>query len=336
MKVERSSMNFFNGDNPSSVDCNFALPSKQSLDAEYRRLRALQSYDMLDRAADDPYERLASMAARFLKAPVARIVFVDLDRCWTAASSVRDDKASKEVPRKNSVYERVVFEQELVTVIPDVQAFYNDAEQEQQQVVDGTIIRNGGGVGGGGAFYQMFMKQYLSYDRNSEMRFYAGAALVNGEGHILGTLAVLDTEPRANGITAAQLEVLVNMASSIVDLMEEKRKQLLNGVNMQSFQPNLLRSARFVVDQLEHVHSDADLRSMMRHHQTSALNGALMSAQFLEETLKPKDEKESMATSSLQKTGVVTSSAAVKTNLSKPSNLKQDFFLSELNRKLAC
>lgn len=297
MKVEQSSMSFL-GNSDITMDSivdpvashTGALPSKQSLENEHRRLRALQSYDLLDREANDSYERIASMAARYLRASVARIVLVDLDRCWTAASTDLNDSAPKEMPRKDSLYERVVIEQKPLVVVSDIEAYYCGQKQSPLSaghVQGSTTTRDLER----GEFFRMFMKPYLATTPENEMNFFAGAALISADGHTMGTLAVLDTKCRPQGITSAQGEVLMNMAFSIMELMEEKRKQLLNGVNSQSFQPSLLRSARFVVDQLDQLHSDAELLSMTRHDQANAIHSALSTARFLQDALRQKDKQ---------------------------------------------
>jgi PAS domain S-box-containing protein len=52
------------------------------------------------------------------------------------------------------------------------------------------------------------------------IRFYAGAALVTSEGHALGTVCVIDTKPRPEGLTKAQLDGLVALARQGVNIIE--------------------------------------------------------------------------------------------------------------------
>mmetsp|Transcript_17268 Transcript_17268/g.40076 ORF Transcript_17268/g.40076 Transcript_17268/m.40076 type:complete len:536 (-) Transcript_17268:2254-3861(-) len=142
--------------------------------------------------------------------------------------------------------------------------------------------------------------RYLSHGEE-RMRFYAGAPVINQEGHVLGTLAVLDTEPRtlptSNPDEVAafqnQLEILQTLARSMVDLMEEKRQRILSGANSDnSFQPTLLRSSRFVIQQLQTIVQDDNLVSMLRHYQLEGLSSSLEAAKFLEAALLQQKERE--------------------------------------------
>ncbi len=61
------------------------------------------------------------------------------------------------------------------------------------------------------------------------IRFYAGALLRSPEGESLGTLCVIDTEPRPQGLTAAQTTALEALARQVMQTME-MRKEMVRGV----------------------------------------------------------------------------------------------------------
>jgi len=226
---------------------------EDAVNAEILRLRALQSYHVLDdRTADPKLVRLATVAARTFRARVARLVVVDLDRCWCVASSCAFDKdaAPREMPRKRNLYAN---HYQTDKVIPNL--------QEQPGMTDTS---------------------YLSSKPGETMKFYASTPLVNADGLVLGTLAVLDTEPRAGSLDS-QCGILQDLAACMMDLMEERRKQLLSGSPpVASFQPALLRSTRFLLEQLQSIAQDSELMSMTRHYQMQGLQSSLYATKFLE------------------------------------------------------
>jgi PAS domain S-box-containing protein len=58
------------------------------------------------------------------------------------------------------------------------------------------------------------------------IRFYAGAPLISTEGAPLGTLCVIDSEPRPGGLTAIQREGLELMARTIMQRLEYRRADI--------------------------------------------------------------------------------------------------------------
>jgi two-component sensor histidine kinase len=55
------------------------------------------------------------------------------------------------------------------------------------------------------------------------IRFYAGAPLRTAQGHVLGSLCAIDTEPRPGGLTDAQAGALRNLARQVMSQLELRR-----------------------------------------------------------------------------------------------------------------
>jgi signal transduction histidine kinase len=156
---------------------------------ERLRLRALSEYQILDTETETSYEDIISLATEICQAPIALISFVDRDRQWFKAKrGVSVDQGSLDY----SACLRVTREKKTIEI--------EDALQDES-------IRHHVWVTGAPYF-----------------RFYAGAPLITPEGHVLGTLCVLDFVPRT--LTAIQKRSLEILAQQIVHQLELRRVEL--------------------------------------------------------------------------------------------------------------
>ena len=128
---------------------------------EAERLRVLRAYDLLDTPSETALDDLAELAACICKASIALITLVDEGRQWFK-SRVRFDVAESE--RDISFCAHAIHEQELF-IIPDA--------RQDVRFKDNPWVMGEPGI-----------------------RFYAAAPLRTPDGHALGTLCVIDREPR--------------------------------------------------------------------------------------------------------------------------------------------
>jgi GAF domain-containing protein len=157
------------------------MPSS-SLDAE--RLAALHRYDILDTPTDERFDRVTRLAARLFEAPIALITLVDEDRQWFKSCLGLD---RRETEREISFCTYNV-QAESVMVVEDA--------REDPRFADNPLVTGAPGI-----------------------RFYAGAPLVTPDGHILGSLCVIDTTPRSAGtVDLAALRDLAQMVMSELEL----------------------------------------------------------------------------------------------------------------------
>ena len=130
-------------------------------DDDPERLQALQRYGILDTPMEPAYDDLARIAAHICQAPVALISLLDRHRQWFKASV---GLAVDETPLDQSVC-RYAVRQPGVFIVPDLA---QDARFAHFHIVT----------------------------QENPLRFYAGAPLVTPDGYLLGTLCVLDHQPR--------------------------------------------------------------------------------------------------------------------------------------------
>ena len=146
------------------------------------RLAALHRYDVLGRPDEEAFDRVADLAARFFDTPMAGIHFID-DRCQWAAAQVGLD--APRVDLDASFCARGLGNEEVLVV---------------KDATDAPRFRDNPGVTG-----------------TPGIRFYAGAAITTPEGHVLGRLCVLDTEPRPGGLAPQERATLQQLAGVVMD-----------------------------------------------------------------------------------------------------------------------
>mgnify|MGYP001801653585 CR=1 FL=1 len=130
-------------------------------DNEQQRLWALIATGLLDRAAEDRFDRITRTASRLFDVPIALIGLIDQDREWLLSSV---GLPLRQLPREVSFCAHTILADNTL-VVADASA---DARFcHNPLVVDDPCIR-----------------------------FYAGHALRNEEGHAYGTLGLFDRAPR--------------------------------------------------------------------------------------------------------------------------------------------
>lgn len=155
---------------------------------EERRLSALYGYNILDTAPEQHFDDIISIAIHVLDAPIAAINLIDRDRQWFKSEV---GLGIREMPLDDSICKQVLLEAENL-VIPDLA---KDARFSCNRLVS---VEAG-------------------------LRFYAGALLKNIEGLALGTLCVLDTKPRPEGLSEQQRFTLEALARQVMTLLELRK-----------------------------------------------------------------------------------------------------------------
>jgi diguanylate cyclase (GGDEF)-like protein/PAS domain S-box-containing protein len=181
--------------------------------AEVLRLAALHAYGVLDSTAEELFDDLTELAAQVCGTPMALISLVDADRQWFKA---RRGIALCETSRDLSFCSYAV-DAAATLVVPDAS-------------VDGRFAANPLVTG----------EPYV--------RFYAGAPLITDDGHALGTLCVLDHEPR--DLSAAQRRQLEILARQVVSQLELRRRSqtLATEMNGRAVAESALRDNRRLLD----------------------------------------------------------------------------------------
>lgn len=149
------------------------------------RLEALQSYNILDTPPERAFDDIVEAASALCAVPIALVSLVDEDRQWFKACLGLN---ATETPVDQAVC-AIAIRQTDPLVIPDLLL-------DPRTATNPLVIED------------------------PRIRFYAGVQLVTRSGHALGTLCVIDTAPRPDGLTAEQLRGLVALARQTIHLIE--------------------------------------------------------------------------------------------------------------------
>lgn len=154
--------------------------SRPRTDREERRLHTLDQYDVLDAPPTDALDRISRLATRLFEVPVALVNFIDRENQWSISScGMNLNRTSLEV--SFCVH---TIDQNGVMVVEDA--------REDDRFSDNPLVTG---------------EPYI--------RFYAGAPITAPNGYRLGSLCLLDDEPRS--FSTDDRETLLDLAGVVMD-----------------------------------------------------------------------------------------------------------------------
>lgn len=157
---------------------------------EDARLRALNDYSILDTLPEKEYDDITQLASQICGTPISLIGLIDENRQWYKSKIGIDGDYS---PRELTFCGHAIIDPDEIMMVKD--------SRLDQRFHDNPNVTAGGVI------------------------FYAGIPLVSPEGHALGTLCVVDHEPKV--LDKNQLDALKALSHQVVSLFELRKSKML-------------------------------------------------------------------------------------------------------------
>lgn len=155
---------------------------------EKERIVALRKLNIIDTQPESQYDEIAELASYICDTPIGLISIIDKDRQWMKACvGIKNCEAEKKF------------------------TFCQYAVQHEGDIFEVSDARTD----------ERFKDQAFTFGSNPVV-FYAGVPLRNKEGVVLGSLCVIDHEPRS--LTEKQRKSLLFLANQVINLFEIRIK----------------------------------------------------------------------------------------------------------------
>ena len=174
-------------------------------------MAAVKRYDILDTPADGSFDRITAIAARRFKVPISIISIVDNDRIWFKSHYGLD---VPQIGREAGLCASAILANEPY-ILPD-------ASKDIRSLANPLVAGDFG------------------------LRFYAGVPLTTSDGYNLGTLCVIDKEPRP--IAQEQIEDLKDLAAMVMDQLEFR----LSAIRALAKTEQALSQAKLLAREIDH------------------------------------------------------------------------------------
>lgn len=153
---------------------------------EAARLEALRRYRVLDTAPERVYDDIVELASFICQCPIALVSLVDGERQWFKSKVGLD---ASETTREVSFCAHAIIDGQMLVV--------EDATADKR-FADNPLVTG-----------------------DMHLRFYAGAPLMTADGFGLGSLCVIDSQPRQ--LNNEQIAALAKLSRTVVEVLELRR-----------------------------------------------------------------------------------------------------------------
>ncbi len=162
-----------------------ALPADEEM-----RLQDLHSYNILDTAYEADFDELVELAGQICNSPISLITLLDKDRQWFKAKrGLEDNSTSRDV----AFCSHAILQEEVFIV--------EDATKDERFAGNPFVTEDNG------------------------VRFYAGAPVISPTGYKMGTICIIDRQPKT--LSADEARALLLISRQVTKLIELRKKNMI-------------------------------------------------------------------------------------------------------------
>lgn len=188
-------------------------------DYEAGRILALRRFGLLDTAPEPVFDGITLAIANICQVPIALVSLVDTDRQWfKSAFGLR----AKETPRDVAFCAHAITNPNDLMIVEDATA--------DERFRDNPLVKD-----------------------DPSIRFYAGKPLVTADGYAIGTLCVIDRQPRR--LQPHQIRALDALGQTVTSIIEEHARLQKVVIDRDNVEEVLRENAI----QFQHRYEDAEL-----------------------------------------------------------------------------
>ena len=188
---------------------------------ESQRLRAVRSYEILDTPPEVDFDTLTRVATQALGTPAGVIGLMDADRLWFKSQL---GLGVPQLDRQIAFCAHALMKPGEALIVEDL--------QQDPRFRNNPLVT-----------------------QEPHLRFYAGAPLIDRDGYALGTIAVVDIEPRK--ISDTHIELLGDLSTLVITALENRqRANILSQLAMTDHLtglPNRAQFERTLISEMAHA-----------------------------------------------------------------------------------
>lgn len=159
-------------------------------DDEHLRIRSVHAYQILDTPPEPEFDALARLASHAFSAPIAVVAMMDSDRLWFKSRLGLD---IPQLDRKVAFCAHAIMHPQQPLVVPDL--------QKDPRFVENPLVA-----------------------QPPHVRFYAGSPILDGEGQPLGTIAIIDAQPRE--FSDNQYNALRDLSTLVTTALDARKRSI--------------------------------------------------------------------------------------------------------------
>jgi signal transduction histidine kinase len=214
---------------------------------ELERLRALDAYQILDTEPEDNFDELTELASSICEAPIALVSLIDETRQWFKSHHGLD---ATQTPRELAFCAHAILQDDIFEI---------EDSRKDERFHDNPLATGAPGV-----------------------IFYAGAPLTTPEGQKLGTLCVIDKNPKK--LTPEKKRQLRIIANQVITQLELRKSNFSKSKLLK----DLLKTSKQVQEANEELEQFAYQTS---HDLQSPLNSSIGLLNYIEKEISNENPK---------------------------------------------